>query len=471
MRLAPMLVIAIGLASIQATDAGYVAASEPPGPLLSAASLPDEAGRNSLPGPAPPPPGGLEEGGLQVSSRQPSGTGITLAQLEELAERCNPTLLQARAQVQAARGRYLQAGIYPNPVVGYQAGEIGNEGRAGQQGGFIRQEIVTAGKLRLNCAIATHEIRQAEDAWQAQRLRVLTDVRRGFYEVLAAQRTLELTQELVRIAEEGVKATEQLFEAKEAARTDLLQARIEAESAKMLLQTVQNRYVASWRSLAAVVGAPEMQPTPLIGNLEDGIPQFTWEETFERLLATSPQLAAAQAGVARAQAALSRECAERIPNVELQVGVQQDNVTGDTIAGVQLAVPIPIYDRNQGNIRRAQAELSLAQHEVDRVRLALQQRLAAVFEQYLTARQQIDTYTREILPNAQESLKLVSAGYRQGELSYLELLTAQRTYLQANLAYLEALRQLRAAAATIEGNMLTDSLQGAEPAVAAPSQR
>jgi cobalt-zinc-cadmium efflux system outer membrane protein len=397
--------------------------------------------------------------------------GLTLAELEATAERCNPTLAQAAARVQAARGQCLQVGLYPNPVVGYQGSEIGDEGRAGQQGGFISQEIVTAGKLRLNRAIACQEIQQAECVWAAQRFRVLTDVRRGFYEVLVAQRTVELTEQLVGIGARGVKAAEELLKAKEVARADVLQARIEADSARILLDKARNRYAGAWRNLAAVVGDPALQPTQLAGGLQDGTARFTWEDTLSRLLAESPQLAGAQAGVARAHAALSRECAGRVPNVELQAGVQYDNATRDTIAGVQVGIPIPIYNRNQGNIAKAQAELAAAQHEVQRVQLALQQRLAAVFEQYATAQQQVEKYTRDIMPSAQESLKLVSAGYRQGEFGYLVLLTAQRTYFQTSLAHLEALRDLRAATAAIEGNLLSDSLQTSEAPERGPQQR
>jgi len=323
----------------------------------------------------------------------------------------------------------------------------------------------------LNRAVASQEIRQAEYAWEAQRFRVLTDVRRGFYDVLAAQGTMELTEKLVRIGADGVKTAEELMKAKEVARTDLLQARIEADSARIVLEKARNRYTGAWRSLAVVVGDPALQPTQLAGSLQGGMIPFTWEETLNRLLAESPQLAFAQAGVARAQAALSRECAARIPNVVLEAGVQSDNATGYTIANAGIAVPIPIYNRNQGNIRRAQAELTAARYEVSRVQLALQQRLAAVFEHYATARQQVERYTSYILPNAQESLKLVSSGYRQGEFGYLVLLTAQRTYFQTNLAYLDALRDLRTSAAAIEGNLLTDSLQSTESAERSPQQR
>jgi len=182
-------------------------------------------------------------------------------------------------------------------------------------------------------------------------------------------------------------------------------------------------------------------------------------------------LASAQAGVARAQAALSRQCAGRVPNVDLQGAVQYDNATQDTFATLQVGLPIPIYNRNQGNIRRAQAELLAAQRNVQTVRLALQQRLAVAFEQYTNARYQVDKYQHDILPNAEASLKLTNSGYRQGEYSYLSLLTAQRTFFQTNLTYLDALRDLRASATAIEGNLLSDSLQAGEASDRDLSQR
>jgi len=304
-----------------------------------------------------------------------------------------------------------------------------------------------------------------------QRQRVLTDVRRSFYDVLVAQRTVELSDQLARIGDEGVKSVEALMKAKEVARGDLLQARIEADTAKVLLERASNRHVAAWRNLAAVVGTDDMEPRPLAGDVQDGLLQLTWDDTFSRLLAQSPQLANAQTGVARAQAALSRECAGRVPNVELQGAVQYDNATRDTFATVQVGVPVPIYNRNQGNIRRAQAELLAAEREVQRVQLALRQRLAVVFEQYTNARFQVDKYQRDIVPNAEASLKLTTSGYKQGEYSYLSLLTAQRTFFQTNLTYLDALRELRAAATTIEGNLLSDSLQAGDSSDRGSSER
>jgi cobalt-zinc-cadmium efflux system outer membrane protein len=385
--------------------------------------------------------------------------GMSLGELEEIAQRCNPVLALAAARVEAARGEWLQAGLYPNPRAGYLASEINDEHQAGQQGAFFGQEIVTAGKLRRNRDVAAQTVRQAECALAAQRCRVLSDVRRAFYDALVAQRSVELTGQLVRVGQEGERAAESLLRAKEVSRVDLLQARIEADSARILAEKARNRHHAAWRNLAAVAGAGDLQPAPLAGEIQDGLAQWTWDEAIHHVLRDSPVLAEAQAGVGRAEAMVARECAARVPNLDLQASVQYDNATRDAIAGIQAGVPLPWFNRNQGNIRRAEAELAAAQGDVRRVSLDLQQRLAAAFEQYQNARYQVEKYAAEILPNAQTSLDLVAAGYRQGEFNYTTLLTAQRTFFQVNLAYVEAIRDLRSAAVAIEGSLLADSLQ------------
>ncbi len=385
--------------------------------------------------------------------------GMDLSEFEEIARRCNPTLAQAAARVQAARAEWVQAGLYPNPHVGYEANEMNDEGQAGQQGAAFGQEFVTAGKLQRNRDVAAHAIRQAEYSWAAQNGRVLNDVRQAFYEVLVAQRTVELTKRLVGVGQEGVRAAEELFRAQEVSRVDVLQARIEADTAHILAEKARNRRRAAWRNLTVVIGMADMQPVPLLGEIQDGLARLTWEESLGRVLGNSPVLAETRAGVARAEARVERELAERIPNLDLQAGVLYDNATRDTIAEVAVGVALPLFNRNQGNIRKAQMELAAARGEVRRAALELQQQLATVFERYENARWQVEKYAREILPNAQTSLELVTAGYRQGEFGYVTLLTAQRTFFRVNLAYVETLRELRLAAVSIKGDLLSGSLQ------------
>jgi cobalt-zinc-cadmium efflux system outer membrane protein len=383
--------------------------------------------------------------------------GLTLAELQAAALEQHPALKQAQMKIEAARGKWLQAGLYPNPVAGYEGDEIGDEHSAGKQGAFFAQELVTAGKLRLNRAVVSHEVQQAQHEWAAQRQRVLNDVATAYCDLLAAQRGWELAGQLARIGEESLEAAERLLDAKQVSRVDVLAARIETASARLRRASAENRYRAAWRRLAAALGQPTMQPAGVAGKLDDDLPQLTWEDALQHLVAKSPELARARSAVERARCAVARQCAGRIPNVNLAAGVHHDNVSGDNIARVEIGLPLPLFNRNQGNIARAQAELVAAQHEVQRVELDLHDRLAAAFQRYQDARREVETYRASILPDAQASLELVSTAYRQGEVGYVTLLTAQRTYFSANLAYLESLRQLRTTAVAIEGLLLGGS--------------
>ncbi|HUT11280.1 MAG TPA: TolC family protein [Thermoguttaceae bacterium] len=389
-------------------------------------------------------------------------SGMPLAELEEIALANNPTLVQAAMRVQAAQGKRLQAGLYPNPVIGYQAEEMGIGGSAGQHGVFFAQELVTGGKLGLRTAAAGHEVTQAEHAWQAQHARVLNDVRSAGYEVLVAQRIVDLQEKLVGIAGQGVKAADDLLAAMEVSRVDLLQARIEADSAKLELENARHRHLAAWRRLTAVLGTPEMEPAVLCGELTADLPPLSWDGALQLLLIASPQILEAQAGVRRARCALARENVEWIPNVDIQASVRYHDEANDTVTGLEVGLPLPLFNRNQGNICKARAELIAAEREVERIELSLHNRLAATFERYANAENQARNYAAEILPNAKTSLDLVRDGYRQGEFDYLTLLTAQRTYFQVNLAYLESLLAYRSGRVAIEGFLLSGGLGGRE---------
>lgn len=125
------------------------------------------------------------------STRVPWESPLTLADLEAIALGSNPTLAAAAARVRAARARQIQAGRFPNPVVGYHATEIGNQGTAGQQGGFISQRFITGGKLPLDQAVAGAQVDEALYGLRSQEQRVLNDVRVSYYNALVAQRRVD----------------------------------------------------------------------------------------------------------------------------------------------------------------------------------------------------------------------------------------------------------------------------------------
>lgn len=382
----------------------------------------------------------------------------TLDALEQLALSSNPTLIEFQARVDAANGRWLQVGLKPNPVASISAQEIGNEDSAGQYGALVGQEFVTANKLELNRNAAAWRVKQAEQELQAQQLRVLTDVRRGFYAVRVAQERVKVAGELHDIAQQSVEKSRELIKFQEPA-TVLTQAEIEAELAAVMVDNATIQQQASWRRLAAAIGQPDLSMQTVHGKLSADAPEVAWHETLDRLHRESPEIAAVAAEVERSRWALQRACAQATPNVTLQAGVFYDDGSSDPFATLQMSMPLPVNDWNQGGIAEAEANVMAAEQSVQRVELNLQQRLAAVYQQYEQSRKQAQRYETTILEKASENLDLNRKSYDSGQSSYLAVLTAQRSYFQAKLAWLNALDQLWSATFQMEGLLLTDSLQ------------
>ncbi|MCC7475258.1 MAG: TolC family protein [Pirellulales bacterium] len=394
-----------------------------------------------------------------------AGEPLSLKKAEELAETFHPTLREAAARVRAARGNWLQVGLRPNPEIGYAGNEMGNDGRAGQQGGFLSQEFVTAGKLDLNRAVAMREQAAAEARLEIARWQVLTTARKSYFELLAAQRTLALAHQLSEIAERSVSVSRQRLQAKDIAKTALLQSQIENDSALLLEQQATARYEAARRRLASVLGVEEHEVDQLEDTFAQPLPELEFEPVFDRLAQDSPELSELRFDVDRARWNVQRQAAGRVPNVNLQSGVQYDNATEDTIANVQLSVPLPVYNRNQGAIAQACGELAAARAALESRELSLRQRLSTAFRDYLSARQRVAKYTQTILPAAKETLDLTNMGYQQGELEYLQLYNVQQIYAAKNLAYLKDLETSWKSWAEIDGFLVGELPASAESAI------
>ncbi|MGZ0168684.1 MAG: TolC family protein [Planctomycetales bacterium] len=389
-----------------------------------------------------------------VDSSQPT----TLVSLEQLALATNPTLGELQANVDAANGRWLQVGLKPNPVASISMQETGNDRSAGQFGALVGQEIVTANKLDLNRNSAAWRVKQAEQKLAAQRWRVLTDVRRTFYSVLVAQERLIVANDLQDIAQQSVEKAKELIKFQEPA-TVLTQAEIEVELAAVLVDNFQTQREAHWRRLAAVIGLPDLALQQVDGQLTTNAPKVVWDQALERLRRESPEVATAAAEVEQSRWALHRADAQSTPNFTFQAGVFYDDASSDPFATLQMSMPLPINDWNQGGIAEAQANVVAAERSVQRVELNLQQRLASVYQQYEQARKQALRYETTILQKARKNLDLNRQSYDSGQSSYLAVLTAQRSYSQARLAWLNALDQLWSATVQMEGLLLSDSLE------------
>lgn len=370
----------------------------------------------------------------------------------------NPRLAQAAFTIDAARGKALQAGLYPNPTVSVNLDELGD--RTGPGGvntiPLVSQEIVTGGKLRLSRAAANREVDQATLALMSQRYTLFSNVRQAYFDVVTLQRRLEILAELVKLADQSVEQTRKLLEAKRGTRLDLVQLEVEAERLRTEREATERELPATFRRLAAAVGVPNLPRAQIVGTLDLALPDYDLERTQLFVLSEHPEIRSAQVGVERARLLAERARKEPIPNVTVGAGYvrQNQNRSDDWTIGV--SVPIPVWNRNQGNIMAAQAQIGEAVQQVGRVENELTDRLAGAFRDYAAARQRADRYRTAILPRAQEAYELSRKAYAGGVFEYLRVLEAQRAFAQARLEYIRALGEAWRAAGAISGLTLED---------------
>src|SRR5712692_3717053 len=394
---------------------------------------------------------------------------ITLEELQQMALQNNPTFAQSAANIQAAEGRKKQSGLYPNPTVGYQGEQIrGGSFHGGEQGFFVQQDIVLGGKLGLNRKIFDQELKQAETEAEEQKLRVVTNVRISYIQALAAQQTLELRQNLSKLAEDAVETSHQLANVGQADAPDVLESEVEAQQAQLAVTMAEQNQQRVWKALAAVVGNPRLPFMKLEGKLEDTAP-VNADELVEKIVNESPAVRIAELGVKRAEAALARAKREPIPDLQLRAGMQQNGelLSDGRSVGLQgfadVGVRIPIFNRNQGNIATARADVERARREVERVKLVLRERSASVVQNYTFSQAAVDRYKNQMIPRAQKAYEMYTKKYQEMAAAYPQVLIAQRTLIQLEVSYIMALENFATSSLSLESYMLTDGLE-------APSQ-
>ena len=392
---------------------------------------------------------------------------ITLEELQQMALQNNPTFAQSAANIQAAEGRKKQSGLYPNPTAGYQGEQIrGGSFHGGEEGFFVQQDIVMGGKLGLNRKIFDQELKQAETEGEEQKLRVVTNVRMSYIQALAAQQTLELRQNLSKLADDAVETSHQLANVGQADAPDVLASEVEAEQAQLAVTMAEQNQQRVWRALAAVVGNPRLPLMKLDGKLED-TPPVNAGELVEKIVDESPAVRIAELGVKRAEVALARAKREPIPDLQLRGGMQQN---GELLAGpggravglqafASAGVRIPIFDRNQGNIATAKADAERAKREVERVKLLLRERAASVVQNYTFSQTAVDRYKNQMIPRAQKAYEMYTKKYQEMAAAYPQVLISQRTLMQLEVSYITALEGFATSSLSLQSYLLTDGLE------------
>ena len=270
-----------------------------------------------------------------------------------------------------------------------------------------------------------------------------------FVDLLAAQRRVVLAEELVRLANGFTPAIEKRLEAGRASTLEktrfdmaLASARIDLEGARRDVLAGRQRLASQWGSTQArfAFAAGDLDATPATVSLDE----------LARRLSANPRLARFGAEVAQREAALAREKEAVVPDVTLRAGARQFNETKDVTAVVGFSLPLPLWNRNEGNIRAARAQISRAGAEQAAVAAALMTELTDSYQNLARARATVEILRKEVLPGGESALTATNEGYEAGRFSYLDVLDARRTITAARLQYLQAITDYHKARHAVE---------------------
>jgi cobalt-zinc-cadmium efflux system outer membrane protein len=398
----------------------------------------------------------------EVVHRQP----MALKEFIEFADSTNPTLAEANAYVRRSAAQAAQTGLYPNPSAGYQGEQIrGGEYGGGEQGGYIQQTLVTGGKLGLRRNIYNQQKQSDQIGVEEQSYRVHNDVTQAFYTALTSQATVIVRQRLLGLALDAVETVHQLANVGQADSPDILQAEVEGEQAKIDLLTAQREFMQNFRILSALAGKQDLAISPLTGNLESP-PELDAEQQVATIVASSPTVKRMQQEVAIREARLKDARREAIPDLQLKAGEQYnfEHLPGEPVRATgpqsfaSVGVNIPLWNRNQGNVSAAQAEIERAKQEVTREQLSLKQMAEPIAQNYLSSRFTAERYRTELIPRAQRAYQLYLTKYQSMAMAYPQVLVSQRTLFQLQIGYLNALHSVWTNAVSLENYTLAGGL-------------
>jgi cobalt-zinc-cadmium efflux system outer membrane protein len=411
-----------------------------------------------------------EEPAAQIYAAVPGPGGtLSLQEALELALMRNPELAAFSHGARAAEARLLQAGALPNPKL-----EIGVEeyDRADAEWESVETAIVIAqtfelgGKRQWRKRVAEAEGDLAEWDYQSKRLDLIAETARRFVEVLVFQERLKLARSTVELAQETSRAVDERVKAGKAAPPQLSKSEAELEMTRLDAQGAEAALGGARAKLAGMWGAEGVVFDKVAGSMDHVQEKVPPLETLREKLIMNPDLGRWNAELHLRRSVLASEKAARIPDLEASAGYNQFEEDGTDAFAFGVGIPLPVFDRNRGNITAAMHDLAKAEYEVSAVKVALEVELTATHKNLTAAHRRVVSLRSKVVPAMEQAYEGAKQGYREGKFGFLEMLDAQRGLFEARALALNAVKEYQIALINIQ--RLTSS--GIDPPAAVESR-
>ncbi|WP_232317377.1 MULTISPECIES: TolC family protein [Ralstonia] len=372
---------------------------------------------------------------------------VTLQQAVERAMQTHPALAAAGYEIAASEGALDQASRLRNPEAAFITEDV-RRNRATMTAQLnIPLELGGKRAARTRAAELGRDAVSQDAAVLRAELRA--DVTRAFFDLLIAQERLTLAQASDTLAAQAESAAARRVQAGKVSPVEQTKAGVARASAAIELRDAGAELLVAQRALSAFWGGAAAAPQA-DGSAETlpVVPPDARQPTSA--LDNAPRVIRARLEINRRQALANVERSKRVPDVTVNVGVKRDSSANNNMAVLGIAVPLPLFDRNQGNLLEAQRLADKAFEDYRALQLEQNATLAQDVARLDAARAAVQSLRQDVLPGARRAYDAARIGFDAGKFNFLDVLDAQRTLFQARAQYLAALSRAHQAAAGID---------------------
>ena len=372
---------------------------------------------------------------------------LSLAKAIELALEGNPEVAAAKRQWEATEGQVLQGRSRPNPELAYSLEDTRSKTRT--QSWQLNLPVELGGKRAARTKAAEKTREQAQAQLAELQATVRANVAAAYFDVLTAQERLVLARDSAALAKSSTDTVSKRVAAGKVSPVEESKARVAEAGVRVELAQAASEQRNALSRLFALLGRIDAPYTVLEGKAEN-LPSVPSIADLQPLISSSPGVVLARIEVDRRKALTDLEQSKRVPDVTVSVGMQRSNETQRNVLLFGVSVPLPVFDRNQGNLLEALKLEDKARDELQAATVRLHSEVAQARERLSTIIAEVQSLKQDVLPGAKSAYDAATIGFENGKFNFLEVLDAQRTYFTAKSQYLKALGEAHRAAADID---------------------
>jgi cobalt-zinc-cadmium efflux system outer membrane protein len=372
---------------------------------------------------------------------------LSLAKAIELALEGNPEVAAAKRQWEATEGQVLQGRSRPNPELAYSLEDTRSKTRT--QSWQLNLPVELGGKRAARTKAAEKTREQAQAQLAELQATVRANVAAAYFDVLTAQERLVLARDSAALAKSSTDTVSKRVAAGKVSPVEESKARVAEAGVRVELAQAASEQRNALSRLFALLGRIDAPYTVLEGKAEN-LPSVPSLADLQPLISSAPGVVLARIEVDRRKALTALEQSKRVPDVTVSVGMQRSNETQRNVLLFGVSVPLPVFDRNQGNLLEALKLEDKARDELQAATVRLHSEVAQARERLSTITAEVQSLQQDVLPGAKSAYDAATIGFENGKFNFLEVLDAQRTYFTAKSQYLKALGEAHRAAADID---------------------